>query len=381
MNFDLSEDQQLLKDTFERFLKQSYGFEQRKAACAMPEGWSREIWRQMAEIGLTGLLVPEAHGGFGGGKVEAMVALEALGSALVVEPFLPTAVLCTHLIAHYSTPAIAEEYLPGIVDGSALLALAHMERQTPLDLANVATTAKPSGDGFVLNGEKTLVLHGDSAHALIVSARVSGNQTDRAGIGLFLVDAKAPGLKRQAYATQDDGRAAEISLYNVPARALGEAVAKDGLPALEATIDLGMACLCVEAVGAMAALHALTVDYLKMRKQFGLPIGAFQVLQHRAADMYIALELARSMAISAMMSTDEPDAHKRHQSIAAAKVQIGRAGMMLGEEATQLHGGIGMTMEYASGHYFKRLTMIDAQWGDADHHLGQLAMQGSLLSD
>jgi alkylation response protein AidB-like acyl-CoA dehydrogenase len=272
--------------------------------------------------------------------------------------------------------------VPKIAAGDLLLAFAHAERQSRYDLADVATTARHDGADYILDGVKSLVIHGDCADRLIVSARLAGVRRDRDGLGLFVVDAGAAGVSRRAYPTVDGLRAAEVTLSDVrvgPDQVLGEP--GKAFPLIAQVVDAAIAALAAEAVGAMAAMHELTVEYLKTRKQFGVPIGNFQVLQHRAAEMLIALEEARSMAFFATMMAEEPDPAERRKAIAAAKVQIGRSGRFVGQQAIQLHGGIGMTMEYKVGHYFKRVTMIDAMFGDADHHLAELARLGGLIAD
>jgi alkylation response protein AidB-like acyl-CoA dehydrogenase len=261
------------------------------------------------------------------------------------------------------------------------LAFAQAERQSRYDLADVATTARRDGAAYVLNGEKSLVLHGDSADRLVVTARTRGGRRDRDGIGLFLIDANAPGVSRRGYPTQDGMRAAEVSLQDVrveSAGVLGDP--ENALPLVERVVDGAIAALCAEAVGAMADTHAQTVDYLKTRKQFGATIGSFQALQHRAVDMFVMVEQARSMAMFATMMAQEDDTAERRRAISAAKVQIGRSGKFVGQQAIQLHGGVGMTMELKVGHSFKRLTMIDLMFGDADHHLAQLAADGSPIA-
>ena len=380
MDFELSEEQRLLKDSVERLLADRYTFEARKGFMAAPEGYSRELWAQYAELGLLGLPFSERFGGFGGGPVETMIVAEAFGTALALEPFLATVVLGGGLIRHGGSDAQCGALLPKIADGSLRLAFAHTERQARYDLADVATSARRAGGRFVLDGTKSLALHGDTADKLLVSARVSGDRRDRDGIGLFVVDAGAGGVSRRGYQTIDGQRAAEVTLTQVALEAdavVGEAGA--ALPLIERVVDEAIAALCAEAVGGMAAMHELTVDYLKTRKQFGVPIGSFQVLQHRAVDMLIALEEARSMAVLATMMVDEEDAAERHRTIAAAKVQIGRSGKVVGHQAIQLHGGIGMTMEYKVGHYFKRVTAIDTLFGDADHHLAEVGRLGGLI--
>jgi pimeloyl-CoA dehydrogenase small subunit len=381
MDFDLTEEQRLLKDSIERLLKDRYDFESRKAYAASAEGWSRELWAQYAELGLLALPFAEAHGGFGGGPAETMIVMEAFGRALALEPYLTTVVLGGAALRHGGSEPQRAALAPRIADGSLLLALAHTERQSRYDLHDVATTAKHDGNAFVLDGEKGVVLHGDTADKIIVTARSAGSRRDRAGIGLFLVDAGASGVSRRGYQTQDGLRAAEVSLAGVrvaPEDVLGDP--EDALPLLERVVDEAMAALAAEAVGAMGEMHALTVEYLKTRKQFGVPIGSFQVLQHRAADMFVALEQARSMAMFATMMVQEEDAGERRKAVAAAKVQIGRSGRFIAHQAIQLHGGVGMTAEFKVGHYFKRVTMIDSVFGDADHHLARLAEAGGLMA-
>jgi len=380
MDFDLSEEQSLLKGSVERLLADRYDFDNRKRYMATPEGFSREVWAQYAELGLLAVPFEERHGGIGGGPVETMILMEAFGGALVLEPYLASVVLAGGLVQHGSNEELKDSLLPQVADGSLRLAFAHQERQARYDLADVTVTAERDGDGWTLNGDKSLVLHGDTADKFVVSARTAGARRDRDGIGLFLVDANAPGLSRRGYATQDGLRAAEVTLAGVKVTAADVICAPDvGLPLVERVVDTAVAALCAEAVGAMAALHAETVEYLKTRKQFGVPIGNFQVLQHRAADMFVAVEQARSMAMFATMMVQEEDAAERRKAMSAAKVQIGRSARFIGQQAVQLHGGVGMTMELKVGHYFKRLTMIDVLFGDADHHLARLADAGGLL--
>lgn len=374
MDFDFTDEQRLLKDSIDRLMADRYSFEARKAHAASPAGWSADMWRHYAGLGLLGLPFSEAHGGFGGGPVETMIVMEAMGGALAMEPWLASVVIGGGLLRHAGSLAQQAAILPLVAAGTRKLALAQMERHSRHDCANVTATAHACASGFVIDGEKSLVLHGDSADVFIVVARTGGAPTDRTGIGLFLVDARAKGVTQRSYPTQDGGRAAEVVFSGVEIAA--DAVLGDpahGLPVLERVIDEAIAALCAEAVGAMAAMHRLTVDYLKMRKQFGVAIGSFQVLQHRAADMFVALEQARSMALLATMMVGEQDAKPRRAAMQAAKIQIGRSAKFITQQAVQLHGGVGVTMEYAIGHYFKRLTMIDSLFGDADHHLGLLA--------
>jgi pimeloyl-CoA dehydrogenase small subunit len=361
MDFDLTDEQRLLKESVERLLADRYAFEQRQAHAKSADGWSRELWRAYAELGLLGLPFAEEEGGFGGGPVETMIVMEAFGRALALEPFLSTVVLSGGLLRHAGHKAL----LPRIAEGSLLLAFAHGEKQSRWKLDDVRTMAK---DGRI-TGEKSVVLHGDSADKLIVSAR-----TEKGGIGLFLVDAKE--VTRRGYPTQDGQRAAEVTFAGARAETV---IAEDGMQLIERVVDEAIAALAGEAVGAMTALHELTVDYLKTRKQFGMPIGAFQALQHRAVEMLVAVEQARSMTMFATMMAGETDAAERRKAIAAAKVQVGRSAKFVGQQAIQLHGGIGMTDEYKGGHYFKRLTMIDQMFGPADHHLQRLAETGGLF--
>lgn len=377
MDFDLNDDQRMLKDSVDRLVADRYGFEQRRGFMAEPTGWSRAIWSQFAELGLLGLPFAEEHGGFGGGPVETMIVAETFGRGLVVEPYLATVVLGGGLIRRAADPAVQAELLPKIAAGELLLAFAHMERQSRYELHNVATIARAEGGRYRLEGEKGVVLHGDTADKFLVTARISGGTRDKQGIGLFLVDARSEGVSVRGYATQDGLRAAEVSLAGAYGVALGEP--GGALPIVERVVDEAIAYLAAESVGVMEAMHAATVDYMKQRKQFGRAIGEFQALQHRAVDMYVLLEQARSMAIYATMMAAEDDAEARHKAVAAAKVQIGRSGRKIGQEAVQLHGGIGMTMEYMVGHYFKRMTMIDILFGDADTHLAALAEGSGVL--
>jgi pimeloyl-CoA dehydrogenase small subunit len=379
MDFDLTDEQRLLKDSVDRLILDQYPFEQRKKYTAEPDGWSRSVWQQYAELGLLGLPFAEAHGGFGGGAVETMIVMEAFGRGLVLEPYFATVVLGGGLLRRAGTQAQQQALLPQVAQGKLKLALAHVERQSRYDLADVATTARQDGTAWVLDGAKSVVLHGDCADRLLVTARCAGNRRDRSGIGLFAVDPSAPGVTRRGYPTQDGLRAAEVTLSGV--RVTHDDAMLDALPAIEHVVDEAIAALCAEAVGAMQAMHETTLEYLKTRQQFGRPIGQFQVLQHRSVDMLVALEQARSMAMFAAVMAGETDATERRRAIAAAKVQIGRSGRHIGQEAIQLHGGIGMTMEYKVGHYFKRMTMIDKLFGDADVHLETLARLGGLFGN
>jgi pimeloyl-CoA dehydrogenase small subunit len=382
MDFELSPEQELLRDNVVRLMKDRYGFEARKAYQASTHGWSVALWRDYAEMGLLGAPFAEEDGGFGGGAVETMIVMEQFGKALALEPYLQTVVLCGALLKHGASAKQRAELIGAIAAGDLKLSFAHMEKQSGFDLNDVALAAvKDGGGGFVLNGEKTLVGHGDSADRLIVSGRVQGARRDRDGISLFLVDANASGVTRRGYPTQDGQRAAEIAFADVrvaPHDVLGSS--GGALPAIERAVDETIAALSAEAVGAMSEALTMTVDYLKTRKQFGVTIGSFQALQHRAADMTVALEQARSMMYLAAMMADEDDAEERAKTMSAVKAQIGRSAKFIGQQAVQMHGGIAMTYEYKAGHLFKRLTMIDTAYGDADVHVRRLADRSSLFA-
>jgi pimeloyl-CoA dehydrogenase small subunit len=374
MDFEFTSDQQLLGDSVGRLLADRYDFESRKAHLAAPGGWSRELWQQFAELGLLGLPFAPSDGGLGAGAVELLIVMESFGRHLVLEPYLATVILGGGCLRYGASRELQEEIVPQVIAGTHLLALAHSERQARWDLADVATTARRSGKDWVLNGTKKYVLHGASADYLIVSARVSGEQRDRQGHSLFLVEAGNPGLQRRGYRTQDGTSAADLVLTDV--RVSGRSLlgtSGDALPLIEKVIADGIAATCAEAVGAMERSLDITVEYLKNRKQFGVAIGSFQALQHRAVDMLVAVEHARSMALYAAMMRDETDIEERTNALSAAKVQVSRSGRFVGEQAVQLHGGIGVTEECQVGHYYRRLTMLELLFGDAAHHLSVLS--------
>ncbi len=382
MDFDLSEEQRLLKESVDGLLGDSYDFEQRKKYGAEPGGWSRAAWTQLAEQGLLGLPFNEADGGFGAGAVETMIVMEALGRALVLEPYLATVVLGGGFLRHGGSAAQKAKHLPSLIDGSATLAFAQLERNSRYDLADVSTKASKSGAGWVIDGEKFVVIHGDTAGTLVVTARTGGGQRDKAGIGAFLVPANAKGVIVKGYPTQDGLRAADITFHGVEVgadAALGDP--GNGLPLIEQVVDDARIALCAEAVGAMEESLKTTVEYIKTRNQFGVAIGTFQSLQHRASDMFVALEQARSMSYFATMAGTFTDAKERATAVAAAKVQAGRSARFVGQQSIQLHGGVGMTMEFKIGHYFKRLTMIESLFGDADYHLRRVSDLGGLVGD
>jgi len=381
MDFDLTDEQRLLKDSVDRLIRDSYGaFEKRKTYQSGAAGWSAELWAQFAELGLLALPFAEEDGGFGGGPVETMIVMEAFGRGLVVEPYFATVILGGGFLRLGGSKAQRQSIIPRIAEGSLRMAFAHTEAQARFDLFDVATSARKENGAYVLHGRKSVVLHGDSAELLVVSARTAGRRRDEDGISLFLVPADAPGLARRGYATQDGLRAAALELDHVRVETdalLGSE--NGGLPLIEHVVDIALAALSAEAVGAMEALFDLTVDYLKTRKQFGVTIGSFQALQHRAADMKLQLEQARSMALFGAMMAQEPDPASRRASLAATKLQINDSARAIGQESIQLHGGIAMTDEYKAGHYFKRLTMIESLFGDSGHQLDLLARLPGLI--
>jgi pimeloyl-CoA dehydrogenase small subunit len=373
MDFEFTEEQRLLRESLDRLLGDSYEFAQRKTYLAEPDGFSRAMWAQYAELGLLGLPFAEEHGGFGGSAVDVMIVMEAFGRVLALEPYLATVVLAGKAIEHAATPAQKETLIPQIADGSLRLAVAHGERQARYDLNDVVTTAKKAGSGWRLDGAKSVVVHGDSADKLIVSARISGDRHDPGGIGLFLVDAQASGVARRAYPMRDGTHAADIALSGVEAEALGEPGA--ALAVIEHIAEAAIAATSAEAVGAMETMLNMTVEYLKTRVQFGRPIGDNQALQHRATEMMIAMEQGRSLAMLASVMVDDEDAAKRAQDLSTAKVGVGQAARFVSQNAVQLHGGIGMTDEYAVGHYFRRCMVIEHSFGDTGYHLSKLAAQ------
>ena len=376
MDFDLTDEQRLLRDSVDRLLADTYTFEKRKGYSAEPEGWSRALWSRYAELGILGLPFAEEHGGFGGGGIETMLVMEAFGRVLALEPYLTSVVLSGTALRLAGNAALQSELLPQIAQGKLTVAFAHGERQARYDLSDVLTMAKRKGGGWVIDGAKSVVTHGDSAGKLIVSARIGGERDDAAGIALFLVDAQANGVARRAYRLRDGMGAAEISLSGVEVgrdALLSEAGA--AYPIIERVAEAGIAATAAEAVGAMETMQKMTLEYLKTRQQFGKPIGENQALQHRATEMFVALEQGRSLAMLAAMMVDEPDAAERQRNIAMVKAGVGQAARFVSQNAVQLHGGIGMTEEYAVGHYFRRVMVIEHTFGDTAHHLSRLAQE------
>ncbi|TKC86842.1 pimeloyl-CoA dehydrogenase small subunit [Trinickia terrae] len=369
MNFQHTEDRRMLADTLDRFIAAEYGFETRDALSRSETGFSPELWRRFAELGAVGALFAEADGGFGGAAFDISVVFECLGRGLVVEPFLG-ALMAGRAISLAGSDA-QKARLAQLVDGSAVAAFAHGEPGTHYEPSRVVTRAARAGDGWVLSGAKAVVPHGEHADFFVVSARTSGGIDDEAGISLFIVPREAKGLTLRGYPLVDGGRGAELAFTDtqIGADALLGAEGR-GFATLEAALGAGVLALCAEATGAMEIAQRDTLEYLRTRKQFGVPIGSFQALQHRMADVALEIEQARSAVINAAAALDAPRL-TRGRAVSAAKYTIGRVGALVATEAVQLHGGIGMTWELPLAHYAKRLVMIDHQLGDEDHHLAR----------
>lgn len=374
MNFNYTEEQQLLADSIKNFLARNYTFEARKAILESAAGYSEQVWATFAEMGLLGLPFASEYGGFGGNAVALLPVMEAIGESLVVEPYLATVGLGGQFIARGGTDAQKKALLPALVEGKLKLAFAQTERGARYTLAHVAARAKKSGNGYVIDGEKCVIIHGPCADKLVVSARTAGNDTDPQGISLFLVDRNAPGVSLKTYRTVDNLRAADIrfSGTTVPADAL-IGTAGEALPLIEAVVDYATALLCAETVGAIKYANDATLAYLKTRKQFGVPIGSFQALQHRMVDMMISYEQAKSMACLACVKVESADPVERQHVVSAAKIKIADACRHVSQESVQLHGGMGMSEELKVSHTFRRLSIIAQTFGDADHHLERFA--------
>jgi alkylation response protein AidB-like acyl-CoA dehydrogenase len=370
MDFSFSEEQGLLQDSVQRYIQNSYTFDARQKLLKTEDGFSRENWATFAELGWLGLPFSEASGGFGGTAVETMIMMEEFGKGLVVEPYVSTVIMAGSVIEAGGTSAHKEGVLAEIIAGTTLASLAYVEPQARFNLADVTTTAKAEGDGYVINGFKGVVLGGPSADVLVIPARTSGDQKDESGITLFLVDASVSGISKRDYPTIDGMQASEINLENVsvPASAVLGEVDK-GLALLELGINNGILAVGAEAVGAMEVLYKTTVEYCKTREQFGQPIGKFQVLQHRMVDMFMEHEQAKSLLYMAALRMSEDDEVEALKAVSALKVQVGKGGRFVGQNAIQLHGGMGMTDELNVGHYFKRITAIETLFGNVDHHL------------
>jgi pimeloyl-CoA dehydrogenase small subunit len=369
MDFSFTEEQTLLRNTVQSLLQDKYDFDTRRKVAKSADGWRPEIWAQFAELGLLAAPFSEEMGGLGGGAIETMIVMEEFGRHLVVEPYVETVVIAGGFLREGGSAAQQEAHIPGIVGGETVWAFAYAEPQGRYNLADLVTTAKKDGSGYTINGYKAVVLGAPWAQKLIVTARTSGGQRDRDGVSVFIVDKSAAGVSTRDYPTVDGRRASEITFENVKvdAGALIGAEGK-GLPLVEKITDQAIAALSAEAIGCMKELNTATVEYCKTRKQFGVPIGKFQVLQHRMVDMFMAYEQSVSMTYMVNLKLEEGDA-ERTKAAAGAKVQIGKAGRFVGQQAVQLHGGMGMTDELNVGHYFKRLTMIDTQFGNIDYQL------------
>jgi alkylation response protein AidB-like acyl-CoA dehydrogenase len=368
MDFDFSDEQEMLRDSVRKWVDRAYGIERRRAI-TKAGGFSKQAWQELVDLGLPGLQVPEEQGGLGFGPVEAMVVMQELGRGIVLEPFAPVALVAVELLK-VGAPAVAEPRLRAIASGEQLVALAHQERSARYRLAHVETKATRSGRAYALRGAKTVVPAGGQASAFIVPARRTGEIDEPSGIGLYLVDAKTPGVSVRAYPTQDGAAAADVVFAGADAEELiapGEA-----FEALERALDVGIAAISAEAVGAMDKLFAVTLEYMNTRKQFGVPIATFQALRHRVADVKMQLELARSMSYFATLKLNEAP-EPRRRALSQAKVQLGHSMRYLGQQCIQLHGGIGVTDEYLAGHYFKRLTALEMTYGDTLHHLGEVS--------
>lgn len=369
MDFNYTEEQGMLRDTVASYLRDNYGFEQRMAAVRSEAGWRPQVWKAFAEeLGILGAPFSEEHGGLGGGAVENMIVMEEVGKALVVEPYLQTVVIGGGFLKH-SGHAGAADVIGSVIAGETVIAFAYAEPQGRYTWTDLKTTARKEGEGYVLNGHKAVVVGAPWATHLLVTARTGGSQRERNGVSVFLVEKTAPGVVTRDYPTVDGRRASEVYFENVsvPASAL---IGDEGaaMPLVERVLDEATAAVCSEAVGCMRMLHEGTLDYARQRKQFGVPIASFQVLQHRMVDMFINLEQSVSMTLMATIKLDESD-DERTKAVSAAKVQIGRACRFVGQNAIQIHGGMGMTDELAIGHYFKRATMIEGEFGSVDHHL------------
>ena len=373
MDFSFTEEQTLLRNTVQSLLSDKYDFETRRKVAKSADGWRPEIWAQFAELGLLAAPFSEEQGGLGGGAIETMIVMEEFGRHLVIEPYLETVVIAGGFLREGGSAAQQEAHIPGIIGGETVWAFAYAETQGRYNLADLTTTAKKDGAGYVLNGYKAVVLGAPWAQKLIVTARTSGGQRDRDGVSVFIVDKSAAGVSTRDYPTVDGRRASEITFENVKVDAdalIGEE--GKGLPLVEKITDQAIAALSAEATGCMKELNTATVEYCKTRKQFGVPIGKFQVLQHRMVDMFMAYEQSVSMTYMVNLKLDE-NQDERTRAAAGAKVQIGKAGRFVGQQAVQLHGGMGMTDELNVGHYFKRLTMIDTQFGNVDYQLKRYA--------
>ena len=374
MDFEYSDEQRLLSETLRKFLSTGYSFDARSKIVASPAGVSEDVWAALAEMGILSVPFDAEHGGFGGTTVDMMVVMEALGEALVAEPYLATVGLGGRFVARGGSAEQQARILPALIQGKLKMAFAQTELGARWDRHRVSTRATKSGDGWVLEGDKRAVLHGGCADLLVVSARTAGAPDDARGISLFLVERNAPGVAVTDYRGLDNLRVADVRLSNVRVGVdvlLG--AEGEGFGLIDEVVDYVTALLCAEAVGAIKYAHDATLEYLKTRRQFGVPIGSFQALQHRMVDILISYEQARSIACLACVKVDTADAAERRRVVSAAKIKIADAARHVSQEAVQLHGGMGMTEELKISHTFRRLTMIAQAFGDADHHLARFA--------
>ena len=379
MDFSLTDEQRLLRETVDRFVAEKCSFEQQREMASTPQGFSRDIWGQFAELGWLAVALPEEFEGFGGSQLDIAVLMEGFGHGLVLTPYLSTVVLGGGLLTAGGSQAQKAEWLPAIAEGRMLVAVAHTEPRSRYDLCHVESTARKDGSGYVLDGHKSVVFHGGTADKLLVSARTAGNVGDRDGITVFAIDPGRAVLR--PYPTIDGGRAAELTLEGVSVES-GDVVGEvdGGLELIEYVVDRGITAVCAEAVGIMGSLVWATSEYLKTREQFGRPLSKFQSLQHRSVDMLMEYELSKSLARRAAVAVEDSEPVARAQAASAAKIQIGKAGKFVGQQAVQLHGGMGMADELPIGHYFKRLSMINSLFGDVDYHLQRFAdLDGSVL--
>jgi len=375
LGIELTQEEQLLRESADRFIERDYAFSERREAISSELGFRQDVWGTFAELGWLGINVPTSAGGIGGGARQTALVMEPFGRGLVTEPFLVSAVMASATVSLSGNEEQIEALLPGLVCGERRMSLAYAEPKSRYDINVVGTRAVRGDGGYVINGHKSVVLNGDSAHDFVVSARTSGEEADTEGISLLVVPADQEGVSIRGYATNDGGRGADVSFENVvvnEAALLGEE--GGGFSALEQSIDRATAAVCAESLGIMSVLNDITLEYAKTRQQFGQPIGKNQALQHRLVDMFVGLEETRSLLAIYMGDVDSSDANERARAASAMKIQVGKAGRLIGQESIQLHGGIAMTDEYIASHYFKRLTVITRLFGDVDWHLDRFAM-------
>lgn len=371
MDFSLSEEQQLIKESVEKFIEKDYAFEARNKLLKTPERFSRALWKQYAELGWLGIALPEEFGGYGGSAIETMLVMEAFGSAMVLEPYLSTVVMGANAILFGGSDAQKKALLPKVAGGELMLSVAYAEPTSRYDLADVQSKATKSTNGYSLSGDKIVVFNGGTADKLIVSARTGGARFDQSGISLFLVDRNASGVEVSVYDTADGSQAANVRFNGAAAELLGSE--GQGHAVLDRVIDTATAALCAQALGAMNSAFRRTLEYSKTREQFGVPIASFQVLQHRMVDMFMSSEASRSMVYMVSMEVMKPDVDARRKAVSAAKAYLGQHARAVAQDAVQIHGGVGMTEELDVGHYFRCLTLFCSTFGSTDHHLQRYA--------